>query len=808
MKKFSISGMSCAACSARVQKAVSKLDNIETCEVNLLTNTMVCEGTASDKEIIEAVKNAGYGAKVYNENDTEGKESPFSKLKKRLIYSVGVLIVLMYVSMGFVLWNFPLPSFLSENLISVAVIELVLTVVIMIINRSFFISGFKNLFRLSPNMDSLVAIGSGTAFVYSTVITVKMLINGNIMHHDLHGLYFESAAMILTLITVGKMLEAYSKGKTTAELNRLMSFAPKTATLLIDGEEKTVPVSEIKIGDIILTRAGESFAVDGMITEGTCSADESAITGESMPVDKSVGDKVTGATINLSGAVKIKAEAIGEDTVFSKIIKTVNDAASSKAPIARIADRVSGVFVPSVLLIAIITLVVWLITGADVSTALSHSIAVIVISCPCALGLATPVAIMVSSGVGAKNGILYKNAAAIEMSGKIKTVIMDKTGTITTGKPSVIKASAAESTDFEEFKNIAFSLEKNSTHPLAVAVTEYFAELTAKEIEIADFEEVAGKGVFAESNGKKLFAGNLKAAKELCEISEIIESDAASQSDIGATPVFFVCDNKLLGFAAVADTVKPDSALAVKRFKEMGITTVMLTGDNARTASAIAKKVGIEKVVSDVLPNEKADVVAKYKNESRTAMIGDGINDAPALATADLGIAIGAGKDIAIDVADAVLIKNSMLDAVNCISLGRKALLNIKENLFWAFIYNVIGIPMAAGLFGFNLNPMFAAAAMSLSSVSVVTNALRLNTFKPLTLKEVKTVKKTVLITGMMCGHCSARVKSALEKLGGVKSAEVDHEKGTAVITCDSTLSDSAIKNCVEAEGYKVKEIK
>ena len=419
MKKFSISGMSCAACSARVQKAVSKLDNIETCEVNLLTNTMVCEGTASDKEIIEAVKNAGYGAKVYNENDTEGKESPFSKLKKRLIYSVGVLIVLMYVSMGFVMWNFPLPSFLSENLISVAVIELVLTVVIMIINRSFFISGFKNLFRLSPNMDSLVAIGSGTAFVYSTVITVKMLINGNIMHHDLHGLYFESAAMILTLITVGKMLEAYSKGKTTAELNRLMSFAPKTATLLIDGEEKTVPVSEIKIGDVILTRAGESFAVDGEITEGTCSADESAITGESMPVDKSVGDRVTGATINLSGAVKIKAEAIGEDTVFSKIIKTVNDAASSKAPIARIADRVSGVFVPSVLLIAVITLAVWLITSADVSTALSHSIAVIVISCPCALGLATPVAIMVSSGVGAKCGILYKNAAAIEMSGKI-----------------------------------------------------------------------------------------------------------------------------------------------------------------------------------------------------------------------------------------------------------------------------------------------------------------------------------------------------------------------------------------------------
>lgn len=808
MKKFSISGMSCAACSARVQKAVSKLDNIESCEVNLLTNTMVCEGTASDKEIIDAVKNAGYGAKVYNENDTDGKESPFSKLKKRLIYSVGVLIVLMYVSMGFVMWNFPLPSFLSENLITVALIELVLTVVIMIINRSFFISGFKNLFRLSPNMDSLVAIGSGTAFVYSTVITVKMLINGNIMHHDLHGLYFESAAMILTLITVGKMLEAYSKGKTTAELNRLMSFAPKTATLLIDGEDKTVPVSEIKIGDVILTRAGESFAVDGEIIEGTCSADESAITGESMPVDKSVGDKVTGATINLSGAVKIKAEAIGEDTVFSKIIKTVNDAASSKAPIARIADRVSGVFVPSVLLIAIVTLAVWLITGADVSTALSHSIAVIVISCPCALGLATPVAIMVSSGVGAKNGILYKNAAAIEMSGKIKTVIMDKTGTITTGKPSVIKASAAENTDFEEFKNTAFSLEKNSTHPLAVAVTEYFAELTAKEIEITDFEEVAGKGVFAESNGKKLFAGNLKAAKELCEISENIESDAASQSDIGATPVFFVCDSRLLGFAAVADTVKPDSALAVKRFKEMGITTVMLTGDNARTASAIAKKVGIEKVVSDVLPNEKANVVAKYKNEGRTAMIGDGINDAPALATADLGIAIGAGKDIAIDVADAVLIKNSMLDAVNCISLGRKALLNIKENLFWAFIYNVIGIPMAAGLFGFNLNPMFAAAAMSLSSVSVVTNALRLNTFKPLKIKEVKTVKKTVLITGMMCGHCSARVKSALEKLGGVKSAEVDHEKGTAVITCDSTLSDSAIKNCVEAEGYKVTEIK
>lgn len=808
MKKFSISGMSCAACSARVQKAVSKLENIETCEVNLLTNTMVCDGTASDKEIIEAVKNAGYGAKVYNENDTQGKESPFSKLKKRLIYSVGVLIVLMYVSMGFVMWHFPLPSFLSENLITVALIEFVLTVVIMIINRSFFISGFKNLFKLSPNMDSLVAIGSGTAFVYSTVITVKMLINGNIMHHDLHGLYFESAAMILTLITVGKMLEAYSKGKTTAELNRLMSFAPKTATLLIDGEEKTVPASEIKIGDIILTRAGESFAVDGMITEGACSADESAITGESMPVDKSVGDRVTGATINLSGAVKIKAEAIGEDTVFSKIIKTVNDAASSKAPIARIADRVSGVFVPSVLLIAVITLAVWLITGADVSTALSHSIAVIVISCPCALGLATPVAIMVSSGVGAKCGILYKNAAAIEMSGKIKTVIMDKTGTVTTGKPSVIKALAAENTDFEEFKNIAFSLEKNSSHPLAVAVTEYFSELNAKEIEISGFEEVAGKGVFAESCGKKLFAGNLKTAKELCEISQIIESDAASQSDIGATPVFFVCDSRLLGFAAVADTLKHDSALAVKKFKEMGITTVMLTGDNARTASAIAKKVGIEKVVSEVLPNEKADIVAKYKNESKTAMIGDGINDAPALATADLGIAIGAGKDIAIDVADAVLIKNSMLDAVNCISLGRKALLNIKENLFWAFIYNVIGIPMAAGLFGFNLNPMFAAAAMSLSSVSVVTNALRLNTFKPLTLKEVKTVKKTVLITGMMCGHCSARVKSALEKLGGVKSAEVDHEKGTAVITCDSTLSDSAIKNCVEAEGYKVNEIK
>lgn len=808
MKKFRITGMSCAACSARVQKAVSNLSGIENCEVNLLTNTMTTVGTASDEEIVNAVKKAGYGAEIYNEFDSLGKGNKFSELKKRLVYSVCFLILLMYISMGYIMWNFPVPSVIGNNLWSVAAIEFVLTVIIMIINRNFFISGFKNLFKLSPNMDSLVAIGSGTAFIYSTVISVKMIINGNIMHKDLHGLYFESAAMILTLITVGKMLEAYSKGKTTSELNRLMNFTPKTATVIKDGEEKTVSVSEIKAGDIIVTKPGESFAVDGEIISGTCSADESAVTGESLPVDKTVGDKVTGATLNLSGIIKFKAEAVGEDTVFSQIIKTVNEASSSKAPIARIADKVSGIFVPVVLGIAIITLAVWLIIGAEVSTALSHCIAVIVISCPCALGLATPVAIMVSSGVGAKNGILYKNASAIEMSGKIKTVIMDKTGTVTTGKPSVINFVAADNIDADTFAKTAFSLESCSSHPLAAAVSGYFSSKALKSEEVKDFKEEPGVGVFGILNGKNIFAGNLRSAQKLCDISNDIIEKSAADADNGATPVFFVSDKTLLGYIAIADTVKPDSAQAVKKFREMGIKTVMLTGDNARSASAIAKQVGIDKVVSDVLPNEKANVVAEYKQGGRVAMVGDGINDAPALATSDLGIAIGAGKDIAIDVADVVLIKNSILDAVNAVALGRKTLLNIKENLFWAFIYNIIGIPLAAGLFGFNLNPMFAAAAMSLSSFCVVTNALRINTFKPFKSKEVKVMKKTVMISGMQCGHCEARVKEALSKLGGVESVSVDHKTNKAEIVCKAEIDDSSITNCVEAAGYKVTEIR
>lgn len=808
MKKFRISGMSCATCSARVQKAVSNLSGIDNCEVNLLTSTMSVSGTASDEEIINAVKKAGYGAEIYNEFDSAGKGNKFSDLKNRLVYSVLFLILLMYVSMGYTMWNFPLPAFIGDNLWTVLAIEFVLTVVIMIINRNFFISGFKNLFKLSPNMDSLVAIGSGTAFIYSTVISVKLIISGNIMHHDLHSIYFESAAMILTLITVGKMLEAYSKGKTTSELNRLMNFAPKTATVIKDGEESTVSVSEIKAGDIIVTKPGESFAVDGEIISGICSADESAVTGESLPVDKSVGDKVTGATLNLSGVIKFRAEAVGEDTVFSQIIKTVNEASSSKAPIARIADKVSGVFVPIVLGIAVLTLAIWLISGAELSYALSRCISVIVISCPCALGLATPVAIMVSSGVGAKNGILYKNASAIEMSGKIKTVIMDKTGTITTGKPAVVNLVATDGSDVLMFEKIAYSLENCSSHPLALAVSDYFSQKGILPEEIKDFKEEPGKGVFGVYNGKDVFAGNLKSAKEICEIPKKITEKAAADSDNGATPVFFISAGNLLGYIAIADTLKPDSAKAVKKFREMGIKTVMLTGDNGRSALAIAKQAGIDIVVSDVLPNEKADVVAKYKAEGKTAMVGDGINDAPALATADLGIAIGAGKDIAIDVADVVLIKNSISDAVNTVNLGRKTLSNIKENLFWAFIYNIIGIPLAAGLFGFNLSPMFAAAAMSLSSFCVVTNALRINTFKPFNLKEVKTMKKTVMISGMQCSHCEARVKEALSKLSGVEKANADHKTNKAEIICKSQIDDEVIINCVEQAGYKVTEIK
>ncbi len=787
MKQYKVTGMSCAACSARVEKAVSSVDGVESCNVNLLTATLSVEGDVSDKDIAASVKNAGYGIA---DDSAVKEESETKKLVKRLVSSVVFLLLLMYISMGHVMWGFP---FFKVSPLVIAVFELVLTVIVMVINRKFFISGIKSALHLSPNMDTLVAMGSGAAFIYSVIMLVDIA-SGD--HHALHELYFESAAMILTLITVGKMLESVSKGRTTNALKSLIKLAPTTATLIRDDREVTVDITEVKVGDIFVVRAGDRIATDGVVIKGDISVNESALTGESIPVDKKADDRVYGATVNLSGYALCRAEKVGEDTTLSKIIKTVTDASATKAPIARIADKVSAVFVPSVIAIALITCLGWLAADADIGFALERAISVLVISCPCALGLATPVAIMVGSGVGAKRGILYKSARALEHAGRVKTVALDKTGTVTEGKPRV--------TDLVPYSpdllTIAASLEKYSEHPLAKAVTEFAGSRNVVLSDVENFTTHAGSGVSGVINGKAVMGGNPEYISQFAEITDDVNKKLDSLAIEGKTPMLFVVENTLAGIIAVADTVKKDSALAIKQFKKAGIRVVMLTGDNELTANAIAKQVGIDDVVANVKPDEKYQQIETLKQQGICAMVGDGINDAPALTGADVGIAIGAGTDIAIESADIVITKSRLTDAVDAITLSRATLKNIRQNLFWAFLYNCIGIPLAAGVFGWQIKPMFGAFAMSISSFCVITNALRLNLYK----KGKKKMNKTVRIEGMMCKHCEMSVKNALEALPEVVSAEVSHEKGTAVIDLAMDLDDGVIKSTIENAGFKV----
>ncbi len=832
MKQYNVTGMSCAACSARVEKAVSKLDGVTSCSVSLLTNSMGVEGDVSSDAVIDAVEKAGYGASVKNDSKKENritsddslKDTETPAIKRRLIASLVFLVILMYFSMGYMMWNFPVPSFFEHNHIAMGILQLLLTVAVMVINQKFFISGFKGLINKSPNMDTLVALGSGTAFVYSTYALFAMTqaqLNGdmNAVMSYMHEFYFESSAMILTLITVGKMLEARSKGKTTDALKSLINLAPKTATLFVDGEEKTVAIDSVKKGDIFVVRPGESIPVDGVIIDGITAVNESALTGESIPVDKAKGDTVSAATINQSGFIKCEAIRVGEDTTLSQIIKMVSDAAATKAPIAKIADKVSGIFVPAVITIAFITAIVWLLLGEGVGFALARAISVLVISCPCALGLATPVAIMVGSGVGARNGILYKTAVSLEESGKIKVVALDKTGTITCGEPKVTDIIPDNTTE-TELLTIAYSLECKSEHPLAKAIIENAKEKQIKSLSTDNFEIFAGNGLSAEADGEKIIGGNFSFISESVYVSDEIKLKADKLAEAGKTPLYFSRENKLLGIIAVADVIKSDSPEAVKELQEMGIHVVMLTGDNERTAKAIGKQVGVDEVIAGVLPDEKEAVIRQLKQKGKVAMVGDGINDAPALTSADLGIAIGAGTDVAIEAADVVLMKSRLGDVPAAIRLGRATLRNIHENLFWAFIYNIIGIPLAAGAFipilGWKMNPMFGAAAMSLSSFCVVSNALRLN-FKKIRKdnneikiqskeKEKSKMEITLKIEGMMCPHCEARVKKVLEELPEVSQAVVSHEKGTAVVTLEKELSKEVLKNTVESQGYTVIE--
>ncbi len=817
MEQYNVTGMSCAACSARVEKAVSSLENVTECSVNLLTNSMNVSGSATEEEIIRAVIAAGYGAskkgseKKNNIGVEELKDTETSKLVLRLAASLGFLAVLMYVSMGHVMLGSPLPAFFEGNPIATAVLEMLLAICVMIINGKFFISGTRGLVKGAPNMDTLVALGSFAAFGYSTVMTFVMTKQTGVdAMHTLHGLYFESAAMILTLITVGKMLEDRAKGKTTDALKGLIRLAPKTANVIRDGKEVTVPVSDVKRGDIFTVRPGESISCDGVVKDGVSAVDESALTGESMPIDKEIGSRVYAATINKSGFLTCEAIADGEDTAFSQIIKMVSDSAATKAPVAKLADSVSGVFVPVVLAIAAIAFASWMLAGESVGFALARGISVLVISCPCALGLATPVAIMVASGVGAKNGILFKSAASLEQAGKIKIVALDKTGTITRGEPSVtdvIPSSISE----EELVTLAAALEEKSEHPLGKAVVSYAAEKGIALPQSEDFEAVMGKGLFATVGDRKVFGGSLDYISSLTELSEDIIKKAEELASFGKTPLLF-CDSDYLGMIAVADTVKVDSADAIKSLKKLGIRTVMLTGDNEKTALAIAEKVGIDDLRAGVLPQNKAEVIKELSKQGVTAMIGDGINDAVALTSADVGIAIGAGADVAIDAADVVLMHSSLADAVSAIKLSRKTLLNIKENLFWAFIYNVIGIPLAAGafipLFALELDPMFGAAAMSLSSFCVVMNALRLNFFKAEARAQTTVaVIKEISIDGMMCQHCEAAVKKCLEQISLVAEANASHTQGVATVKLLADVSDAKLKKAVEAEGYKVNGI-
>lgn len=816
MNKYNITGMSCAACSARVEKAVSAVSGVTSCSVNLLTNSMVVEGIASEKEIIDAVEGAGYG--VLKEKHKNSYDDETRAMKKRLFYSICFLLPLIYFSMGHVMWGFPVPKVIAGNHVLIGIIQLILTMIIIVINKKFFANGFKGVVNKSPNMDTLVALGAGASFIYSVYALVVMAVVQNegdfvLAAHYIHELYFESAGMILTLITLGKMLEARSKGKTTDAIKGLMSLTPKRATIIVDGTETVVAIDLVKKGDVFVVRPGERIPVDGVVIEGESAVDESALTGESIPVDKGKGDSVTAATINRFGFIKCEATSVGEDTVISQIIRMVADAAATKAPIAKMADKVSGVFVPVVIAIAIITTIIWLISGQTVGFSLARGISVLVISCPCALGLATPVAIMVGSGVAAKNGILFKTSAALEETGRVKIVAMDKTGTITEGKPEVTDIIPAEETNQEFLIEVALSLEEKSEHPLARAIVKKADELGVKGKEVEEFKILPGNGLKATMDGKMLLGGNEKFIRNYIELTSDILNTAEKLAKEGKTPLFFAFDDMFMGLIAVADVIREDSFDAIDELKQMGIKTVMITGDNERTAAAIGKQAGVDRVYAGVLPDGKETLVAELQKTGKTIMVGDGINDAPALTRADIGIAIGAGTDIAIDAADVVLIKNSLIGIPTTIRLSRMVLRNIRQNLFWAFFYNAVGIPLAAGIFipafGVGLSPMFAALAMSLSSFCVVTNALRLNSFKKVYKNRgIKKMEVTLMIEGMMCMHCEARVKKALDETKGVINADVSHEKGMAVVSADSDVSGEDLKRIVEGQGYTVTSVK
>lgn len=844
MEQYIVTGMSCAACSSRVEKAVSKVPGVTSCSVSLLTNSMGVEGTASEQEIIKAVADAGYGASKKGEGAAKTQSSSASAgedmlkdrttpaLKKRLIASLGFLIVLMYFSMGHMMWGWPVPGFMKDNHVMMGLLQMLLTIAVMVINQKFFISGFKGMIHRAPNMDTLVALGSGASFVYSTYALFAM--TDAQMHGDMdavmsymHDFYFESAAMILALITVGKMLEARSKGKTTDALKGLMKLAPKTAVVIRGEKEVQVSIEQVQKGDCFVVKPGENIPVDGEVIEGNSAVNESALTGESIPVDKAVGDKVSAATVNQSGYLKCRATRVGEDTTLSQIIQMVSDAAATKAPIAKIADRVSGVFVPMVITIAVLTIIVWLIAGQSIGFALSRGIAVLVISCPCALGLATPVAIMVGNGMGARNGIMFKTAVSLEETGKMQIVALDKTGTITSGEPKVTDIIPAAGVTEDTLLKCAYALENKSEHPLARAILENAKEENAGIEEVTGFQALPGNGLTARLDGHTLYGGNHTFISSKVSVDGDMQKKAEKLAEAGKTPLFFGNEDRLLGVIAVADVIKEDSPQAIKELQNMGIHVVMLTGDNERTAKAIGQQAGVDEVIAGVLPEGKEQVIRKLKEKGKVAMVGDGINDAPALTRADMGIAIGAGTDVAIDAADVVLMKSRLSDVPAAIRMSRATLRNIHENLFWAFFYNIIGIPLAAGvwypLFGWKLNPMFGAAAMSLSSFCVVSNALRLNLFKMYdaskdkklkakkekkrSKKEDKTMKKIMHIEGMMCGHCEAAVKKALEALPQVDEAVVSHEAGTAELTLNAQIADDVLKKTVEDKDYTVTSV-
>lgn len=860
MEHYSVTGMSCAACSSRVEKAVSKVDGVTECTVSLLTNSMTVEGTAAPETIIQAVKDAGYGAtqkdkaagkqsRSQEDEMSEIEDKEIKTLRNRLCSSIVFLLLLMYLSMGHMMWGWPLPGFLKDNHVAMGLIQMLLTIVIMVINQKFFVSGFKSLLHRSPNMDTLVALGSGAAFGYSTYALFAM--TDAQMKNDMHTVmgymhefYFESAAMILTLITVGKMLEAYSKGKTTNAIKSLLQLAPKKASVLRNGEYAEVSIEEVRVDDFFLVHPGESIPVDGIVVEGNSAVNEASLTGESIPVDKTKGDTVSAATVNQSGVLTCKAVRIGEDTTLSQIIHMVSDAAATKAPIAKVADKVSGVFVPAVLLIAAVTTIIWLLAGQDVGFALARGISVLVISCPCALGLATPVAIMVGNGVGAKNGIMFKNASALEEAGRIRRIALDKTGTITKGEPEVTDIVAAEGVTKDELLLYAYALEKNSEHPLAKAIHMYAQKKKIEAKEVDELEALAGHGLQAKINGKGLYGGNRGFVEEKMAVANEIVQKGEQFAKEGKTPLYFAMDQKMLGLIAVADVLKEEAAQAVQELQDLGIHVTMLTGDHEETAKAIGRLAGVDEVIAGVLPDGKESTIRTLQQRGKVAMVGDGINDAPALTRADVGVAIGAGTDIAIDAADVVLMKSNVRDIPAMIRLSRATLRNIHENLFWAFIYNVIGIPLAAGawisLFHWELNPMFGAAAMSLSSFCVVSNALRLNLYKIYDAKkkhnhkmeepvienkassqeplaeqslnkikkeEDKKMEKEMKIEGMMCGHCEARVKKALEAVDGVKEAIVSHEKKNAIVTLEKEVANDVLKEAVEAQDYEVTSI-